>query len=123
VPEPVELPRSGSFVTEVGIRQAWLFLTFSSGAPTPSEEIRLFLDTNWTLGATRFNLDVDELESGLLTLCKLVNRTLANDAGTSGANLVLDFDDYEELQIDGSGASTTTHDVWWLAKTVPPQQL
>src|SRR5262245_35385344 len=91
VSEPAELLRSGSFVTEVGIRQAWLFLTLCNNAVAPAQETRLFLDTNWSLGVIRFSLDTDELEAGLLTLCRLINRTLARDAWMSGADLVLDF--------------------------------
>jgi hypothetical protein len=109
------MPTSGSVVTEVGIRQAWLFLTLCDNEPTPPTEVRVYLDSNWTLGTTRFDLDADELESGLLTLCRVLNTTLAA-ASTSGADLVLDFEDHGRLHVDGRGAVNTTHDVWWLAK-------
>jgi hypothetical protein len=113
--EPVELPRAGSFVTEVGLSQTGLFLTFCDNEPTPPEYVRLFLDTGWTLGATRFDLDADEPESGLLTLCRVMSRTVAG-AARSGAGLVVEFEDFDKLEIDGHAAANTTHDIWWLAR-------
>jgi hypothetical protein len=113
--EPVELPRAGSFVTEVGLSQTGLFLTFCDNGPTPPEYVRLFLDTSWKLNATRFDLDADEPESGLLTLCRVLSRTVAG-ASRSGAGLEVEFEDFGKLDVDGQPAANTTHDVWWLAK-------
>jgi hypothetical protein len=117
VSDPVEVLRAGSFVVEVGIRQAWLFLTLCDNSSTPPEEVRIFLDANWTLGPAHFDLDADELEAGLLTLCGLVNGALASPASMAGANLVLDFGERGQLEVDGRGAAATTHDVWWSART------
>ena len=35
----------GCFVVEVGVRQAWPFLTFCDNAPTPSVERRLYIES------------------------------------------------------------------------------
>lgn len=113
--EPVELLPAGSFVTEVGLSQTGLFLTICDNEPTPAEYVRLFVDTSWTLGGTRFDLDAEELEAGLLTLCRLISRTLAG-AWRSGPGLVIDFEDFERLEIDAVATATTSHDIWWLAK-------
>lgn len=109
-----DLPGSDSFVTEVGIRQAWLFVTMCDNSPERSAETRLFLDTSWTLGGHRFDLDSDELESGLLKLCQLLNRTLESSAALADGGLVLDFGNDTRLEIDSVGAAATTHDIWWL---------
>jgi hypothetical protein len=112
----VELPGSGSFVTEVGMRQAWLFLTLCDNTPETPVETRLFLDTSWSLDSDRFDLDADELESGLVALCRLVNRTLDHSAVLADGGLLLDFGDDGRLEIDGNGTAATTHDVWWLGR-------
>ena len=111
-----ELPGSGSFVFEVGLRQAWLYLTLCDNTPETSVETRLYLDTGWSLDSDRFDLDSDELESGLVTLCRLINRTLNHSAVLADRGLLLDFGDHGRLEIDGSDAAATTHDIWWLAR-------
>jgi hypothetical protein len=111
----VGLPASGSFVTEVGIRQAWLFVTLCDNAQSLAET-RLYLDTSWRLDSRRFDLDADELEAGLLSLCRLINRTLDHSAILVDGRLVLDFGENGRLEIDGSAAAATTHDIRWLGR-------
>src|SRR3954454_15351886 len=94
----MELPGSGSFVTEVGMRQAWLFLTLCDNTPEIPIETRLYLDTGWSLDSSRFDLDVDELESGLVALCKLINRTLDRSAVMTDGGLLLDFGENGRLE-------------------------
>jgi hypothetical protein len=42
---------AGSFVVEVGFRQAWPFLGLCDNRPTPAQETRLYIDTSWTIEA------------------------------------------------------------------------
>jgi hypothetical protein len=42
---------AGSFVVEVGYRQAWPFLGFCDNQPTPPQETRLSIDASWTIEA------------------------------------------------------------------------
>ncbi|MFI5932166.1 hypothetical protein [Actinoplanes sp. NPDC051494] len=107
-------PGPGALVVEVGIRQAWLFLTLCDTAT--AGETRLLLDTGWTLGPDRFDLDADDLEAGLVLLCRLLNRTLENTREREDGGLVLDFGAHGRLEISGAGAASTTHDVWWLSR-------
>jgi hypothetical protein len=51
----------------------------------------------------------------LLTLCRVMSRTVAG-AARSGAGLVVEFEDFDKLEIDGHAAANTTHDIWWLAR-------
>jgi hypothetical protein len=110
----IDVPRPGSFVTEAGIRQAWIFLTLCDNTPETPAETRIYVDTNWNLDLTTFDLDQDELETGLVILCQLINRTLVEATVLSDGGLVLEFDNASRLIIDSAGAAATTHDSWWL---------
>jgi hypothetical protein len=39
----------GSFVVEIGFRQAWPFLGFCDNRPTPAQEARLYIDASWII--------------------------------------------------------------------------
>jgi hypothetical protein len=114
------VPAPGSFVVEAGMRQAWLFLTFCDNTGESLTETKLYLDTNWTLGAHAFDLDADELESGLVLLCGLINQTVADAKLLPDGGLLLTFDgptiDHGQLEISGAGTAATTHDSWWLGR-------
>ena len=40
-------PLRGQFVVEVGLRQAWPFLTLCDNAPTPPRETRVYIGTTF----------------------------------------------------------------------------
>ena len=43
---------AGSFVVEVGFRQAWPFLGLADNRPTVARETRLYIDSTWTINST-----------------------------------------------------------------------
>lgn len=110
-----KVPAPGSFVVEVGMRQAWLFLTFCDNTGESLTETKLYLDTSWTLGADAFDLDAGDLESGLVLLCGLINQTVADAKLLPDGGLLLTFDD-GQLEISGTGTAATTHENWWLGR-------
>lgn len=105
------------FVVEVGIRQAWPFVTFCDSDPSATSEIRLYIDTTFRLEPGRKGFEDGDAERAARELLDLNNRTVT-DVQTSEANeLLLSFDGGERvLVIAGTAASFTTHDVWWLGK-------
>ena len=55
----------GSFVVEIGIRQAWPFVGFCDNRPTRSRETRLYIDATWSID------DVEDDDRWLLTAARL----------------------------------------------------
>ncbi|MGW9196635.1 hypothetical protein [Micromonospora chersina] len=113
-------PRSlvGFFVTEVGVRQAWPFVTFTSNsvamAPT---ELRLYIDTTckaFPPSPSVFKLAAEEPASALPALLGVLNLTVTAVTVADNADLVLRFDGGVTLQVSGTPSAWTTHDVWWL---------
>lgn len=90
----------GTFVVEVGRRQAWPFLTFCNNDLTPPVETRLYIDTDWTVSG-----------GGLDDLMML---SVSGVARGDGAELSVTFTDGQVLTISGQPNAETTHDVWWL---------
>ena len=110
VAEPQELV--GSFVVEVGERQAWPFMTFCDNEPTPSREIRLYIDTELTLNGSRvWSSPEDSVAVHLLSLNNLA--VIAVDV--KAAELSLTFDGGNLLVVAGVAAAWTTGDLWWLS--------
>jgi hypothetical protein len=107
----------GQFVVEVGVRQAWPFVTFCASDPSETSEIRLYIGTTFRLDTGRRAFEDGDAERAAGVLLELNNRTVT-DVQTSEANeLLLSFDGGERaLVIAGTAASFTTHDVWWLAE-------
>lgn len=109
MPEPQELV--GTFVVEVGERQAWPFLTFCDNDATPSREVRLYIDTAFTLnGALAWSSANEPAVAELLPLNSLA--VVAVDV--SGGELSVTFSDETRMVVSGAAAAWTTGDVWWL---------
>ena len=113
-------PRSliGSFVTEVGVRQAWPFVTFTSnsGTMTPTE-LKLYIDTTCEVKpAPRFVFDLaaEEPASVLPALLEVLNLTVTTVAVADNTDLVLGFDGGVTLRVSGTPSAWTNQDVWWL---------
>jgi hypothetical protein len=112
-PETLE----GCFVVEVGLRQAWPFLTFSDPETGADAEVRLYIDTEfWVEPGPRRFADGDS-ERATAALLDLSNRTVTAVERQDDNGLVLRFDDERALSVAGRAASFTTHDIWWLADT------
>ncbi|MEV6370425.1 hypothetical protein AB0L86_26430 [Micromonospora musae] len=109
---------TGLSVVEIGIRQAWPFITFSSdeeiGRPT---ELRLFIDTTCEVRlppSHTLDLASDDPAGTLHALLELLNLTVAVVTVGPDGGLVLDFDGGSTLCVSGVAEAWTTHDVWWL---------
>lgn len=90
----------GTFVVEVGERQAWPFVTFCNNDPTPPVETRLYIDTDYSLAGAASLGDLMSLE--------------VDTATVEDAALLLTFTGGAMLDISGVANATTSHDVWWL---------
>jgi hypothetical protein len=99
----------GCFVTEVGVRQAWPFLTFCDNRSDPTQERRLYIDTTFRLNDEPLNDgDAERAVTALLSLNDLT--VTAVDVSTS-RTLTLTFDDgHDVLIVAGSAAVITTQD-------------
>lgn len=73
----------GRFVTEVGVRQAWPFLTLCDNVATPSDEIRLCIDTAFNVSPARPAIAVDETARWLSALGDVLNLTVDEAAAAS----------------------------------------
>jgi hypothetical protein len=116
VADEVEALR-GQFVVEVGVRQAWPFLTFCDNERTPARETRLYIDSSFRLdsGAPSFvDGDPDPAVTALLDL----NGLTVTDLAVSRHNeLRLVFDDGQStLIIDAAAREFTAQDIWWLGR-------
>ncbi len=96
-------------VLEVGIRQAWPFLTLGSPLPKRGER-RLYIDTAFRVG------DSADMVSGAAALSQLGHLCLLTITNVSSLNdgLTITFDNGITLQISGEPSAWTTHDCWWL---------
>jgi hypothetical protein len=105
----------GWFLVEVGVRQAWPFLTLSDTGS--GDEVRLYIDTEFRLTPGGAELTDGDAERATAALLDLNNRTVTAVERGDDAELVLRFDgDERALVVSGTAASFTTHDVWWLGK-------
>ena len=100
----------GRVVTEVGIRQAWPFLTLCE--PGGDAEIRLYLDTTFILGPGP-TVSADDDVLAVTALLDLNGRTVTEaEVGATG-ELSLRFDGERDLVVTGEAAAFTTHVPWW----------
>ncbi|WP_433281654.1 hypothetical protein [Micromonospora sp. CA-244673] len=108
----------GYFVTEVGVRQAWPFVTFTSNnASLTPAELRLYIDTTCDVSpppSLVLDLAADEPAAALPALLEVLNGTVTYAAVTATADLILSFDGGTTLRVSGAPSAWTTHDVWWL---------
>ena len=103
---PVPVPENlvGSFVVEVGERQAWPFLGFCDNRKTPATEVRLYIDADCEVVGG----------DGLADLMSLAveGAEVADDA-----TLYLQFGEGRSLTVSGTARSDTVGDVWWFGPT------
>ncbi|MET8262385.1 hypothetical protein ACWD8I_24085 [Micromonospora arida] len=108
----------GFFVTEVGIRQAWPFVTFTSNSGTmTATELRLYIDTTCeVIPPPPFvvGLAAEEPASALSSLLEVLNLTVNAVTVADNGDLVLGFVGGVTLRVSGTSSAWTTHDAWWL---------
>ena len=90
---------TGSFVVEVGERQAWEFLGFCNNDTTPPTECRLYIDTEYRV-------------SGVDGLRGLIHEVVAG-VTVASSRLSITFESGASITVSGEPTATTTHDVWW----------
>jgi hypothetical protein len=112
--EPEKLERW--FVVEVGVRQAWPFLTFCDPDGAGDTEVRLYIDTEFRLEPGGRHFSDGDSERATVALLDLNNGTVTGVERHDDCGLVVRFDGNDPtLSVSGTGAAFTTQDVWWLA--------
>lgn len=107
----------GQFVVEVGVRQAWPFLTLCDNGETPSTETRLYIDTRFHVGDGPTLFGDGDPDSALVALAELNNRTVTDVALGDGNELIVRFDYGERtLHVASEASPHTTGDIWWLGR-------
>ncbi len=102
-------------MTEVGVRQAWTFITFERNeeGDTPST-LRLSIDTTCEVTPPPTQILGSTADETAVALTAL-NLTVASVSLADDASLILDFHGGHTLRVSGTAQAWTTHDVWWLS--------
>jgi hypothetical protein len=109
----------GQFVVEVGVRQAWPFLTLCDNAPTPPRETRLYIGTTFRVGSSPQTFADGDTEPAVAQLLELNNRTVTDVAVGANNELRLVFDrDQSTLTVDAVPRDFTG-EIWWLGAMRP----
>jgi len=108
--DPAKL--AGTFVVEVGTRQAWPFIGFCDDRGIKSTEFRLYIDAPWTIGDTTG--DADSHDTWMVSALEINNRTVSNVLVDAGSNLRIVFLDAPSVTVSGEPTATTVGDPWWL---------
>ena len=104
------------FVVEVGVRQAWPFLTLCDNAHTPPRETRLYIGTTFRVGSSPLTFTEGDPDLAVAELLELNNRTVTAAAVGADQELRLVFDDGQStLVVDAVPRDFTGGDIWWLA--------
>jgi hypothetical protein len=114
VADEVEALR-GQFVVEVGVRQAWPFLTLCDNAPTPPRETRLYIGTSFRVGSSPQTFADGHPEPAVAELLELNNRTVTDVAVSADNELRLVFDGGRSaLTVDAVPRAFTGDNIWWI---------
>lgn len=105
--EPESL--TGCHVVEVGLRQAWPFVTFAESA---GRESRLYIDTVFSVEPAFLDVGDDE-QRRLLALAEILMGTVIAASVSADGALSLAFDGIR-LVVRGESAPFTTQDNWSL---------
>ncbi|MFE5286257.1 hypothetical protein ACFRAQ_14935 [Nocardia sp. NPDC056611] len=106
------------FVVEIGIRQAWPYVTFADHRDEASpQEVRLYIDSSFTVmpgPAVPVPAEEDDEKLRLLRLAEVLNRTVHDVTVEDDGSLMVRFHDNVRLRVSGHSQPWTAHDVWWL---------
>jgi hypothetical protein len=105
----------GSFVVEIGFRQAWPFLGLCDNRPTPAQEARLYIDASWAIeGATSTsgsaNDDIAWLTAAIPVNGRIIETVQVSDDGS----LTLTTDIGITMVISGEVGPDTIGEPWRL---------
>jgi hypothetical protein len=107
---------AGSFVVEVGFRQAWPFLGLCDNRPTPAQETRLYIDASWTIEAAKaVSGGADDDKAWLTAAVALNGRTIDNVRMDDDGTLRLTTDCGFALVVSGEPEPYTVGEVWRLS--------
>ncbi|WP_433288134.1 DUF6188 family protein [Micromonospora sp. CA-244673] len=105
----------GSFVVEIGFRQAWPFLGLCDNRPTPAQEARLYIDASWTIEvATSARGTADDDIAWLTAAIALNGRTIDTARVYDDGSLSLTTDTGITLVVSGEPEPDTTGEAWRL---------
>lgn len=118
---PVDVDQiAGSFVVEVGFRQAWPFLGLCDDRATPAQEARLYIDAPWAIEAAvpvggGAHDDIAWLTAAVALNGRTVDNAQVDDDGT----LRLTTDDGLVLVVSGQPKPYTVGEAWRLSDWRP----
>ena len=101
----------GSFVIEVGVRQAWPFIGFCDNRDALSKETRLYVDAPWAIDGEAGGSPADT--ERWLSAVDSLNGLTVSAAQVEGAGLRLDLADGSYVTASGEAASETVGEPWW----------
>ncbi len=104
----------GSFVVEIGIRQAWPFVGFCDNRPARSRETRLYLDAMWSMNGD-IGDNVDDDERWLLFAANLNGATVVEAHVDSDGALTLETAEGQVLAVSGEPTAATVGAPWWFS--------
>jgi hypothetical protein len=107
---------AGSFVVEIGVRQAWPFVGLCDNRPTPAQEARLYIDASWTIEANTSASGGAEDDIMWLTAAAPLNNTTIDTAWIDeDGRLHLTTDSGLALAVSGDPEPYTTSEPWRLS--------
>ena len=101
----------GSFVVELGERQAWYFIGFCDNRPARSREARLYLDADWRLAPDQAGADAPEL----VRLAGVNGLTITEARCLEDGALCLTFADGVTFTVSGQANWDTVGEPWWFS--------
>ena len=112
--EPEQL--RGWFVVEVGVRQAWPFLTLADGSSKSPTDARLYIDTEFRLDSGAPVFTEGDPHPAVVALLDLSNLSVTDAQVRDTAELMLAFEDGNRiLVVSGTGMAFTSGPPWWLS--------
>ena len=104
----------GCFVVEVGVRQAWPFLTFCDNAPTPPVERTLYIES-WieVVPATEI-VPGESLRTQWQALYVLNGLTVESIDVRGDSDLHVGFTTGEKLTVGGEQGPDASQPPWWI---------
>ena len=110
--EPEDL--IGSFVVEIGVRQAWPFLTFVDTRPAPEEERRLYIESGITVTPATELTPCNSLSTQWQALFVLNGLVVSSVDVSPDADLRIEFETGESLVVFGDQDAEASGPPWWI---------
>lgn len=107
---------AGSFVVEIGFRQAWPFLGLCDNRSTPAKETRLIIDASSTIEAATVGTGSADDDVAWLTAAVALNGETIDDARVDdGGTLYLLTASGHALVVSGEPEPSTVGEAWRLS--------